>query len=174
MLKTRDAIGSLLQPEPGYRGDVISFISEPLISKMTVWGKINVILYVCSNAEDTAFSVKIMNILKDGRSYNVRSGISTLGYRNNSKRRIVYNPEEIVEMNIELWDIAFEFEEGTRLRIDIQSSDFPQYSIHPNLPGVWAEQKENRKALQRIYMGEDYPSLVAFPVIVNNDRGGMR
>jgi len=165
MLKTRNAIGSLLQPEPGFRDDVISFVSEPLTGKMTVWGKINVLLYVSSDAEDTSFSVKIMNILKDGRSFNVRSGITTLGYRNQAKRRLTYQPGEIVEVNVDLWDIAFEFEKGTRLRIDIQSSDFPQYAIHPNLPGVWSEQKEKRKAIQKIYLGGRYPSSVVFPVV---------
>ncbi len=165
MLKTREAIGSLLQPGPDYREDVISFISSTLHQDITVWGKINVLLYVSTDVEDTSFSVKIMNILKDGSSYNVRSGITTLGYRNNSKKRVGYKPGEIVEVNIDLWDIAFQFKKGSQLRIDIQSSDFPQYSIHPNLPGVWSEQITKKKAKQNFYMGKDYPSRVILPVI---------
>ena len=54
---------------------------------------------------------------------------------------------------------------GSKLRLDISSSDFPQYSIHSNFPGNWAMQKETQKAVQTIYTGEDYPSAIEIPYI---------
>ena len=42
---------------------------------------------------------------------------------------------------------------GSRLRVDISSSDFPQYAAHSNYPGVWSEQKETRVAQQTVWLG---------------------
>lgn len=165
MLKTRNLIGSLKQPKSNYRPDVVSFISEPLQGNITVLGSIKAHLSIKTDAEDTCFVVKVMNILKDGTSYNVRTGITTLGYRNGAKGRVAYKPNEEVEVEIDMWDIAFEFGKGTRIRIDIQSSDFPQYAIHSNMPGIWSEQLNSKIANQTIQYGEDKPSYIEFPVM---------
>lgn len=36
------------------------------------------------------------------------------------------------------------------IRIDISSSDFPQYSVHSNYPGVWSEQGDDSDIVIRI------------------------
>ena len=156
--------GSLQQPEADWKEDVRSFISEPLEKSMLVDGAINIKMFVSSDAEDTAFTAKIMEECADGRIVNVRSGITTLAYRNSSDRRIKYNPKEIVEINIKMWDIAWLFRVGSRIRVDISSSDFPEYSIHTNYAGIWSEQRKVKKAIQTIYTGKDYPSGIEFPV----------
>ena len=128
-------------------------------------GKINVDLYVSSDAQDTAFSVKIMEVLENGEAYNIRSGITTLAYRGHSSERQTYTPGEIVKVNVDTWDIAWTIKKGSRIRVDISSSDFPQYSVHTNYPGVWALQEKTKKAVQTIYSGKEYPSAVNLPVV---------
>lgn len=165
MLHTRSSIGSLKQPKSNYRPDVVSFVSEPLQENITALGSIKAHLNVKTDVEDTCFVVKIMNILKDGTSYNVRSGITTLAYRNGSECRKKYKPNEEIEIEIDMWDIAFEFSKGTRIRIDIQSSDFPQYAIHSNMPGIWSEQTHSKIANQTILYGEDKLSYIELPLL---------
>lgn len=161
---TRSATGSLKQPEPGYRDDVISFVSEPIAENVMLLGKINADIYVSSDAEDTAFSIKIMEVLENGEAYNIRSGITTLAYRGHSDQRQTYTPGEIVKINIDTWDIAWEMKKGSCIRVDISSSDFPQYSAHTNYPGVWALQDKCRTARQTLYSGAGYPSVLNLPV----------
>lgn len=60
LLHTMPQIGSHLQPEPDYREDVLSFVSEPLEETFTLNGKASVRLFVESDCEDTAFTAKIM------------------------------------------------------------------------------------------------------------------
>ena len=163
--KTWSAIGSLKQPDPDYRSDVISFMSEPLTEDMTILGKINADLYVSSDAEDTAFSVKIMEVFENGEAYNIRSGITTLAYRGHSDERQTYTPNEIVKVNVDTWDIAWTVKKGSRLRVDISSSDFPQYSAHSNYPGVWALQDKCKTAKQTVYSGKDFASVLNIPVV---------
>ncbi len=60
LLTTMDEIGARIQPEPGWRDDVITFESEPLDHDLHIQGAISVDLYVSSSAPDTAFTAKLM------------------------------------------------------------------------------------------------------------------
>ncbi len=159
------ANGSHKMPDANYRDDVISFVTEPLTEDMPVLGKINADLYVSSDAEDTAFSIKIMEVFENGDAYNVRSGITTLAYRGHSESRQTYTPHEVVLANVDTWDIAWTFKAGSRIRVDISSSNFPQYNIHSNYPGVWALQEKTKTAKQTIYSGKTYPSTLNLPIV---------
>ena len=165
MFTTQSAVGSLLQPEPNYRPDVISFISQPLDEDMVVCGAITVHLYVSSSAEDTAFTSKVMEVLPNGNAYNIRSSIVTLGYRNGEYERVEYTPDDIVPVTLDHLDIAWKFAKGSRIRIDISSSDFPAYAAHTNYPGIWSMQSKTKVALQTILTGKDYPSSVEIPCV---------
>lgn len=85
LLHTMPQIGSHLQPEPDYREDVLSFVSEPLEETFTLNGKASVRLFVESDCEDTAFTAKIMEVTPEGKAYNIRSSIATL---EQGKRRL--------------------------------------------------------------------------------------
>ena len=164
LLATWNEIGSLIQPSCGYREDVLSFVSEPLKTALEINGSINVKLYVSSDAEDTSFSAKIMEIFEDGTAVNIRGSITTLAFRNGNRMRGTYTPYSIVEINISMWDIAWKVRKGSRIRVDISSSDFPEYSVHSNYPGIWSRQTETRKASQAVYMGGFYNSSLELPV----------
>ena len=132
---------------------------------MEIEGKIRVHLFVSSDAEDTAFSAKLMEVFENGEAVNIRGSITTLAYRNGADHRGSYTPGEIVDINIEMWDVAWKLRKGSRLRLDISSSDFPQYSVHSNYPGIWSEQSETKVAQQTVYFGKNYPSKVILPVV---------
>ena len=158
--------GSLRQQPLGWREDVLSFLSDELERDITVAGQIKVCLSVSSDAEDTAFAVKVMEVMPSGESYNLRSGITTLGYRGHAARRLHYEPGAPVDITVDLWDIAWKIHKGSRVRVDITSSDFPQYAVHSNKAGVWSEQRETKKALQQVYFGgTEHVSYIEFPVL---------
>ena len=157
--------GSQLQKEIGYRNDVISFLTPTLTKDLVLAGKISVVLNVSSDADDTSFGYKVSEVMPDGSTYNIRSGITTLAYRNNPLGdRQTYTPNEIVEIKIESLPITWNVKEGNKIRIDITSSNFPEYSIHSNYAGVWSLQTKTRVANQVIYLGGEYKSAVLFPV----------
>lgn len=162
--KSVKEIGSLYQPKPDYRKDVLSFVSKPYTEALEIVGNIDVCLYVSSDAEDTAFTAKIMEVFENGTAVNIRGSITTLAYRNESASRLSYEPQSIVEIHIKMWPIAWQLKSGSRLRLDISSSDFPQYAVHSNYPGVWSQQKHSKCAKQNIYMGGKYLSRISIPV----------
>lgn len=162
--KSVKEIGSLYQPKPDYRKDVLSFISKPYTEALEIVGNIDVCLYVSTDAEDTAFTAKIMEVFENGTAVNIRGSITTLAYRNESASRLSYEPQSIVEIHIKMWPIAWQLKSGSRLRLDISSSDFPQYAVHSNYPGVWSQQKHSKCAKQSIYMGGKHLSRISIPV----------
>lgn len=162
LLKNIGKIGSLLQPEAGYRSDVLSFISDPLEKAVVISGKIYVKLYVKTDCDDTAFTAKVMEMTPDKKAYHIRSSITTIAHE--LPEGVAYTPNSIVEVICEMWDIAYTLKEGSRIRVDISSSDFPQYNIHSNYAGIWSEQTKVKKAQQTIMTGVQFPSSVCFDV----------
>ena len=164
LFHTQKEIGSLKQPECGWRGDVLSFVSEPLAEDMTILGQTRTQLYVSTDAEDTAFTVKLMEVFENGEAYNIRGGITTLGYRNGSPERLTYTPGSIEPIEITCWDVAWQLKKGSRLRVDISSSNFPEYSVHPNKAGVWSEIKDTVPAKQTLHFGKECPARILLPL----------
>jgi len=155
------SVGSLPQPECDYRSDVLCFVSVPLKEEMDVLGKITVDLFVASDAEDTAFSARIMEV-RDGVAYNIRGSINTLAFRDSEKRK-QYKPGEVVKITIDMWDIAWRFQKGSQIRLDISSSCFPEYAAHTNYAGVWSLQEKAKIANQTIFYGGLYLSQISLP-----------
>lgn len=151
---------------PGYRDDMVSFISYPLTDDLTIGGEVKVKLKVRTDVDDTAFAFTLAEETPDGVTYNMRTSIITLGYRDGLlKPRVTYTPDEIVEVEIVALPILWTVKAGNSLRIDIKSSQFPEYAVHSNYAGVWAEQAVTRKAKQQIFVGGVDGSRIILPVI---------
>lgn len=169
LFKTMWKIGSLPCPEINYRPDVISFISDPLEEQLAVCGKIRVKLFVKSTCADTAFFARIIEVTEEGKSYHIRSSITTMVHEFSDGKE--YVPGDIAEVHIDMWDIAYTVQKGSRIRMDVSSSDFPQYNIHSNYKGLWSEQTETRIARQTIFAGGQYPSCIEFPLADSLETG---
>lgn len=158
--------GSIRQPEVGYRDDVLFYRSEPLKEAMMISGKIKANVWFSSDCNDTAVTVKISEERADGSTWNIRTGIATLAFREDKLGpRGTYTPGEVVEVEVEMLPIVWEIQPGSRIRVDISSSDFPQYSIHSNYAGPWAEQTRTRIAHQSVFSGKEYPSSIEIPLL---------
>lgn len=151
VLTTIREAGSLLQPEPGYRKDVVSFVSDPMQEALPICGRMKVRLKVATDGEDTAFSAKLCQVFPDGKAYNIRSGITTIAA--DLPEGKTYVPGEQTEVCIDFWDMVWTVAPGCRLRLDISSSDFPQYAVHSNYAGIWSDQAKTRVAHQTIFTG---------------------
>jgi putative CocE/NonD family hydrolase len=158
--------GSKQQKEPGYRSDVISFLSPLLTKDLVLAGRITVQLTVSTDVDDTPFACTVSEVMPDGTAWNIRSGITTLAYRNNPLGdRQTYTPNTITDITIQTVPVTWNVKAGNRIRVDITSSNFPEYSIHSNYAGIWAEQTKTRVAEERIFIGGEYQSWVEFPVL---------
>jgi putative CocE/NonD family hydrolase len=156
---------SVLQDAPGTREDVRSFESAVLDEALRISGSIRAVLSVSTDVEDTAFTVCVMEVMSDGRAYNIRDGISSLRYRNEQLGFASYAPGEIVSLEIELWPILWTIRKGSKIRVDVSSSNFPAYHAHSNCAGVWAYQKEVKLAKQSLHLGGEHASWIELPIL---------
>lgn len=158
--------GSQLQPEPGYRDDVLSFISEPLSDDLTIAGNVKVVLTVSTDVDDTAFAFTLSEVMPDGKTYNMRTSITTLGYRNDLLGdRQTYRRGEKVRIEIVALPIVWTVRAGNALRLDIKSSNFPEYAVHPNQAGVWAEHADVKVAHQTLWLGGKDGAVLHLPLV---------
>ena len=153
LFSSKEEIGSLPQPEPDWRPDVVSFVSDPLTEPLALRGEIRVRLQVASDCADTAFTAKLLEVAPDGSARNIRGGITSLGYRCGAPHRLDYRPSERAEIEIRMWPISWTLAPGCRLRLDLSSSNFPEYAAHPNCAGGWALARAGRVATQTIFGG---------------------
>jgi len=165
LFTSEETRGSIVQPQPGYRDDVITYISAPMEENVTIDGKIKAVIWMSTDVDDTSLSFKVSEILPDGTSVNIRSGITTLAYRNDRLgNRQIYSPGDVEELTIETLPIMWQVKRGHRIRVDITSSNFPEYAIHSNYAGIWSLQSKARKANQTIYYGKKRPSRIILPL----------
>lgn len=163
LFQSREHIGALEQPGPDWRPDVLSYVSEPLERALDLVGPVQARLWVQSDAPDSCFTIKLMEVDAQGRAWHIRNGITTLGWRNGATERQSYDGQPI-ELSLSCWDVAWRLQVGSRLRVDISSSNFPEYSVHPNTEQLWSLAEETRPARQTILTGGAYPSRVMLPL----------
>ncbi len=146
------------------REDVLSFQTPVLKESIHLAGEIEVALTIMSDAADTAFTAKLVEVLSDGRAVNIRDGITSLAYRNGATAPQAHEPATPVEILIRFWPIEWSVPAGSSLRLNISSSDFPKYHAHPNQFGIWSQQTEARLARQSLIMGAGVATWIELPV----------
>ena len=135
------------------RKDVLTFTTHPIESSTLIAGEISVNLEISSSAPDTAFTAKLIEVFADGRTINIRDNITSLAYRHGGFNLLDYTPETLITVTIDMWPIEWRLTEGSRIRLDISSSDFPKFHAHRNRSGPWAEQEEVDVATQTLFGG---------------------
>lgn len=129
------------RPEPlplSARLDVLSFETAPLAEDMAVIGPIFVDLWVSTDAPDTDFTAKLVDVHPPGEDYPagfaliLTDGIFRCRYRNSWEKPEPTVPGETFQIRIEPFATANLFKAGHRIRLDVSSSNFPKYDVNPN------------------------------------------
>ena len=64
-----------------------------------------------------------------------------------------YEPGTPVELTFDMIPIVWQLSKGSRLRVDISSSNYPAYAVHANETGPWADLIPTRTAVQTLHIG---------------------
>ena len=118
------------------RDDVVTFVSEPLDTDMTLAGALRAVLYTAVSTTDADFVVKLIDVWPEasehaGYQMLVRGDIMRGRYRNSFSAPEPFEPERVTEVAFTLPDIAHTFLRGHRIAIQIQSSWFPLADRNP-------------------------------------------
>ena len=147
------------------RADVLVYTSEPLEGDLEVTGSIHATLYVSSDAKDTDFTVKLVDVHQDGTAFNVDDTILRARYREGYDRQVFMQEGGIYELNPTPMSTSYEFEQGHRIRVEVSSSKFPQYMRNLNTGGNNYDETEGVVARNTIHHSVDHPSRVVLSVV---------
>jgi putative CocE/NonD family hydrolase len=146
------------------RADVLVYTSEPLQAALDVSGFVRAKLYVSSDARDTDFAVKLVDVYPDGTAYNVDDTIFRARFREGYDKEVFMEEGAVYELNPTAMSTSYEFQPGHRIRVEIASSKFPQYMRNLNTGGNNYDETEGVIATNTVHHSAQYPSQIMLPV----------
>ena len=148
-----------------WRRDVLVYDSEVLEHDLEVTGPIKVVIYAASSAPDTDFTAKLVDVFPSGFAMNVAQGIVRARYRDSWTEPSLLRRGEICRFEIDCWSSSNRFLRGHRIRVEVSSSNYPQFDRNPNTGHPFGLDTELRSALQSVYHEPRYRSHVLLPVV---------
>jgi len=146
------------------RADVQVFQTAPLAAAVEIVGPIRVRLFVSSSARDTDITAKLIDVHPpgpddpEGFHLNLSDAILRMRFRHGPERPDLIEPGRIYEIEIDLPPTANRFERGHRIRLDIASSNFPQFDVNPGTGEPLGRHTHKVTARNTIHVGPAHPS----------------
>ena len=147
------------------RDDVLVYSTPPLAEDVEVTGPVSVTLYASTNASDTDFTAKLVDVEPSGYARNLTDGIIRARYRNGGGPASHIQPGRVYEYAIDLWATSNLFRKGHRIRLEISSSNFPRFDRNANTGDEIGSDATFVPALQTVYHTSEYPSRVDLPIV---------
>jgi len=147
------------------RADVLTYTTPVLKEGVTVAGPIEVVLYVSSDAKDTDFNVKLVDVYPDGKAINLSDDGFRVRYREGFDKKVLMKEGEVYEIKLTNMVTANYFKAGHRIRLQVTSSNFPAYERNLNTGGNNYDESEWVVAENAVYHGKQYPSYIELPII---------
>ena len=158
--------GAFDQRKSETRSDILVYSTEPLKEGLELSGPIEVTLYVSSDAKDTDFTVKLIDVYPDGRAYNLDESIQRMRYRDGyDKPKVWMESGKVYKVVLSPMVTSNYFEAGHRIRIEISSSNFPRFDRNLNTGGNNYDETKGVVARNAVHHSRQYPSTVKITVV---------
>jgi uncharacterized protein len=108
---------------PEARDDVVTFTGDPVVGSLDLAGPVLANLVVSSTAPSTHVVAKLVDVAPDGWARRIVEGIAAVpgtGEENRTRHAVV-----------DLGATGYRLEDGHRLRLEVATSCFPRYAVHP-------------------------------------------
>ncbi len=167
-LNLRGERGPMDQRDVGERTDYLRFQTPVLDEDLVVAGKIDLELWASSNARDTDFIAKLVDVYPDGyEALILDMGLRArfrAGRRTEDVKLLL--PGEPTRMTIDLWNTAITIERGHRLAVHLTSSNYPRFDVNPNTGEATGETTmEPVVASNTIHHDASHPTALLLPVM---------
>lgn len=146
---------------------VLVYTGPPLDRPVIVAGPVDAFLWVATDAPDTDFCVKLVDVYPDGKAINLTSGILRAKYRNSLERPELLSPGEVYPLRVFGGSTAAVFRAGHRIRLEVTSSNFPCWDRNTNTGENPMKDgySEVRTATQQVFHDRARPSHVVLRVL---------
>lgn len=158
--------GALDQRGLETRDDILVYSTGPLKEGMEVSGPVEVTLYVSSDAKDTDFTVKLIDVSPDGTAYNIDDNIQRARYREGYDKPPVWmEKDKVYKVALQPMQTSNYFAPGHELRIEVSSSNFPRFDRNLNTGGNNFDESVGVAAHNEVHHSAQYPSSITLSVV---------
>jgi putative CocE/NonD family hydrolase len=147
------------------RPDVLGYTSDVLQDPVAIAGPVRMKLAAATDGRDTDWMIKLIDVHPDGFAMNIAEGILRARFRNGLEKMDLLQPNQVYEFDIDMAGTANVFQKGHRIRVDITSSNFPQFDRNPNTGEDLGASARVRTARQTIHSGGAKASHIVLPVV---------
>jgi putative CocE/NonD family hydrolase len=146
---------------------VLVYTSDPLERDLLLIGDVSLTLFAATSAVDTDWAARLCLVDPAGCSTNLQEGTVRARFRKSLSRPTLLEPLRIYEYQIKLGPIGVRIPGGHRLRLQVSSSDFPQWDRNMNTGGEQGTESlvDSLVATQVVMHDKDHPSRLTLPVI---------
>lgn len=124
--------GPMDQRAVSTRKDVLKFETEPLAQPVEIAGPLSADLVVTTDAPDTDFMVKLVDVYPNGYEAIVNDGAFRLRYAHGYDKYVRATPGQQYTISVNLWATALVFNAGHKIAVHVTSSNFPRFERHTN------------------------------------------
>jgi putative CocE/NonD family hydrolase len=157
--------GSLDQQTMELREDILVYSTPPLTEDVEISGFIESVLFVSSDAKDTDFTLKLIDVYPDGKAYNLDETIQRVRYREGYDKEVFMEKDKVYEVKLSALSTSNFFPKGHQIRIEISSSNFPRFDRNLNTGGNNFDEKVGVVAKNKVHHSTKYPSRIILPMI---------
>jgi putative CocE/NonD family hydrolase len=148
------------------REDILVYTSDAFKEGTEVSGPITPTLFVSSDAKDTDFTVKILDVYPDGRAFNLDESIQRMRYRDGYDKPLAWmESSKVYKVTLQPLTTSNYFAAGHKLRIEVSSSNFPRFDRNLNTGGNNYDEAKGIVAHNAVHHSKQYPSAVAVTVV---------
>ncbi|MFE5287822.1 CocE/NonD family hydrolase [Nocardia sp. NPDC056611] len=156
------------------RSDVLTYTTAPMPGDTEITGPVRMTLWAASSAPDTDFTAKLVAVAPDGSTVNLNNGIIRAAFRDSLERPAPIVPGQPYRYSIDIWPTSYLVKAGYKIRVEVSSSDFPQFAPNPNTGDPFGENTNTQVATQTVYHDPEHPSALVLPIIPAGDAGSSR
>ena len=147
------------------RQDVLVYQTAPFESPTRFVGPVELELWAASDAIDTDWTAKLVIVEESGLAVNLTYGIMRARYRSGYDQEEFLDPDEPNKFTIKLNPVGIEIQPGQRLRLDVSSSDFPNFDRNHNTGNDFWSDTELKVAKQTVFHNSEMPSRLLMPLV---------
>ncbi|MEM9931053.1 MAG: CocE/NonD family hydrolase, partial [Bacteroidota bacterium] len=114
------------------RNDILVYTTDPFPDGVEIAGSIETTLYVSSDAKDTDFTIKLIDVAPDGTAYNLDETIQRVRYREGYDKEVWMEKGKVYKVELTPMSTANYFKPGHSIRIEVSSSNFPRFDRNLN------------------------------------------
>ena len=156
--------GPIEQSSIESRPDVLIYSTPAFETDMEISGPVTLRLFASTSAVDTDFTAKLTIVESDGKSFNLCEGLLRLSGRNFTGKAEPAEPGKVYDLTIGVGQTSIVIAKGQRLRLQVSSSNFPQYDRNMNTGNAIGVDAKGVVAQQTIHHDRKRASYLELPM----------